>query len=610
MGNFPLLSQNQKVADSLAIIYEKGILKNTAELELLRNLSFNEVTDFSKALIYAEELIELSKQSENHLYLFRGYINKGNKLKFLGELGKSLKAYILGLNAAIKASYTSGEGHAYSSIANVYALLNDHENSIIYYNKAINLLKNSGDTIMLASAILNAGDEYLTHKDYDSALMLFKEAEFLYAKVNYTTGTAYTMGNIGMVYANTGNNLLAEQYMDQAIDLLESSRDYYPICFYLITMAELYRGKDDLTNALVYANKSLTLAMQYQLKQQVSDANLKLSELHELSGDPVKSLDYYKDYVIYRDSVIDVETVKKIADQRTEFEVSLREKEIDLLKKRELLTKTYILIAGILLVFTMVVLLYFRQRFITTRLMAEKQQQSDHEKIKNLLSTQEAKALQSMVKGQESERKRLAQDLHNHFGSLLATIKVNFNGIDAQLVPNYHVLSGLIDQACDNIRNASHELNMGISKDFGLVPALQELTSHLKQSNELEVVFSATIESKKLRSDDEIIVYRIVQELVGNALKHAQAGRLTITLTYFESDHLINIMVDDNGKGFNPDSINSAQSGIGLKSLIEMINNLNGEIHFDSHPDRGTTVNIDLPLSPTPLEEMLDAALG
>ncbi|MFT6868231.1 MAG: two-component system NarL family sensor kinase [Cyclobacteriaceae bacterium] len=599
-GFFHLSSraQDQRVADSLRHIYLRDDLADTTKLELLKKLSFNEVNDFNLALSYIEEMIEYARNHKNKYYMSLGYFQKGNNLRVVGDLDDALDAYLKSMTIAKDSGYKSMEGSAYCAIADIYSFSNNYTNAMLYYHKAIAILRQNSDSIALASTILNAGDEYLTHQEYDSALLYFTESGKIFEKVNYLIGTAYNLGNIGMVYANIGESNLAEININEAIRILETAEDFYPVCFYLLSMSDIYLEKGDNIIALNYASRSLDLAQKYNLKQQISDANLKLSTLYEKRGNLGESLIYYKNYIAYRDSVNNIEIIHKIADQRTEFEVNLKEKEIDLLEKSRTLDRTYILIAIILLILSIVLLLYFRQRFRNAQLKATNERKQQGEKIKSLLTIQETKALESMVQGRDHERKRLAQELHNHFGSLLATIKVNINGIAEEAIPNHHTLTTLVDQACSDVRNMSHALNMGISEDFGLVPALKELTSHLRQSGELAVEFGASMGNRAMESDEEITIYRIVQELVSNVLKHAQATKLSILLTCFEEENLINIMVQDNGIGFQESPKRTNSNGMGIKSLHQMVNSLNGEMKLDSSAKSGTTVNIDLPLKP------------
>ncbi|HJS54960.1 MAG TPA: adenylate/guanylate cyclase domain-containing protein [Chitinophagaceae bacterium] len=332
--NHPISGQDQKVADSLAKVYKADTARGVVQMELLRKLAFNEARDLKLGLRYADELITLSTEQGNFLYLHRGYFQKGNIKRLMGDLDEALAALIKSIEAAHKANYAKGEGNAYGAVADIYAVSNNHPNARLYYAKAIATLRLAGDSISLASAISNSGDEYLNNHIYDSALLCFREAEKIFADVNYEIGKAYCQGNIGMVYANIGENELAERNINEAITILQQSEDYYPICVYLISMSDIYQQKGDNKAALSYAMRSLQLAQQYGLKEQISDANLKLSQLYEAAGNPNESLKYYKNYITYRDSVNDIKSVQKMADLRTDYEVSQKQVEVDLLNQQ------------------------------------------------------------------------------------------------------------------------------------------------------------------------------------------------------------------------------------------------------------------------------------
>jgi class 3 adenylate cyclase len=327
--------QDQKLADSLAGIYQRGELKDTAKMELLRQLSFNEMRNLDLGLQYAEELISLAGKKGNDLYLFRGYQLKGNKKKLLGDPEEALDAYFKSVDAAIKAHYVRGEGSSYMTIADVYSITGNHTNAMLYYNKAIAALRKSTDSTFLAAALTNAGAEYNDNKKYDSALLYFRESASISEKVNYLIGKAYNLGSIGMVYANLDKNDLAEKNINEAIRILEENEVYDPICSYLLSMSDIYFEKGNMPMAMNEAARSLQLAEQYGLKDQVSDASFKLSELYEKAGNNEEAFKYYKKHIAYRDSVNNITSVQKMADLRTDFEVSRKQVEVDLLHQQK-----------------------------------------------------------------------------------------------------------------------------------------------------------------------------------------------------------------------------------------------------------------------------------
>ncbi|OHX63980.1 ATP-binding protein [Flammeovirga pacifica] len=593
------LAQDQKIADSLKIIYEEKKLNIETRLEVLRNLSFNETNNLDLSIKYAEQLIRLSTEQNNYLYLFRGYHIKGIKLRDKGHLDDAINFFFKALNASKEANYSEGVGTSYCSIADVYNINGHHKFAIDYYFKAINILRQSNDSLFLASALLNIGDEYLSTQKYDSALFFFSESNNIFKEINYTIGIAYNQGNIGMVYANLGKMGLAEESMWEAIKILEASNDYYPICFYLISISNIYLKNLDFKLAIKYATMSLDIAIKHGLKKQVSDAHQQLYHIYNKKGFSKKALYHFKAHIEHRDSVNNLESIQKIADLRTKFEVNIRDKEIAILESEKTLSHTFIIVFIILLIMSILFILYFRQKIRTAKILSSNTRKEYEQNIEKLLNAQESKALEALINGSERERKRIAQDLHNHFGSLLATIKVNISAIEDYKIPNQNTLETLINKACTDIRSISHELNMGISEDFGLVQSLKELTEHLQIARGLHVELSISIGSTQLSSPDEILIYRIVQELISNVLKHAEATKLSILLTCFEEERLINILIEDNGKGFIPKSTPSQSKGIGLNSLNKMILKKKGEMKIDSNSRRGTTISIDLPITIT-----------
>jgi len=405
-----VLSQEQKVADSLAKIYQENkFLSNSHKLELLRNLSFNE-NDLSLSLQYADALIKLASAEKNYLYLHRGYFQKGNKHRLAGDMNKSLDAFFKSSEAAIKAKYIVGEGSSYASIADVYSMMGNSKNAQMYYTRAIALLRKGDNHISLGSSLLNAGDEYLKNKEFDTALEYFNESGEIFRKADYLPGTAYNLGNIGMVYAEQGKDDLAMDYIGRSIQILEKLEDYYAISDYLTYMADIYRKKGNYTKALGYANRSLALAKKYGLKDQTSKSNLKLSELYQNTGNVEASFKFYKDHIAYRDSVTNLQTVQQLADLRTNYEVSQKQVQVNLLKKdaeiqhlkckrqRNLIYATILSFALILVV---AVGLYRRYKFIkrTNSIIEEERNRSDR-LLLNILPDETAQELKQNGKVQ------------------------------------------------------------------------------------------------------------------------------------------------------------------------------------------------------------------
>jgi class 3 adenylate cyclase len=381
-------TQNQQLADSLEMVYNQGGFEEKDRLEILKNLAFNQQNP-EVSLRYSEELLKRAQKIDSTDYILAGWLQQGNALVLKGDLSNALESYFNGARLAIATERQRSLGLLYNSIAGVYSVLGNSKNTIRYYRDAIDILRKEEDTVNYASALENLGDEYLNLSKPDSALMLFNESGGLFKALDYKAGIAYNLGNTGLAYAQKGDAVRAERDMAEAISMLSEMGNYYAISVYQTHMSDIYAQRREWAESLGYALKSLELARQHNLKEQISAANLKLSELYEEQGDYVKSLGYYKDHIIYRDSVTNIKAVQEMADVRADFQVAQKQGEVDLLEKEAEVTelrnkRQRIVIYGTGITLILVILLALgaisRNKFIskTNRIIAEEKQRSEN----------------------------------------------------------------------------------------------------------------------------------------------------------------------------------------------------------------------------------------
>jgi class 3 adenylate cyclase len=385
-------AQDKRLRDSLEIVYNDKEFSEKDELRILKELA-ESATDAEKMLDYSSKLIEKSKNMDSVSYLYSGFRQRGNAFQLKGDLTQALESFFRAAEIAENQKLMEVQGSINISIADVYSIMGDGKTSVRYYRLALELLKEGTDSINLASAQLNLGDEYYNQKKLDSALYYFRESNKIFKSLKHELGEAINLGNVGLVYAEKGENEAAEQNLNNAIEVLNRLGDYPSICVYLNTMSDIYLERKETNKALTYALRSLQLAEKYGFKDQISDSSLKLSSIYESEGDPAKSLNYFKNHIIYKDSVNNIHRVQEMANVRTEFEVAQKQAEVDLLNQQQKTQRIIVIAIGIALFFIVLfaVALFKRNKFITktSKIIAFEKQRSD-DLLKNILPDETA----------------------------------------------------------------------------------------------------------------------------------------------------------------------------------------------------------------------------
>lgn len=211
------------------------------------------------------------------------------------------------------------------------------------------------------------------------------------------------------------------------------------------------------------------------------------------------------------------------------------------------------------------------------------------------------KATQSLLTGQEIERRRLAKEIHDGIGPSMSTLRLHVDAIkrraaDAQTKEDLDHLSSLISEIASEIRQVSHDLMPSSLVDFGVVTALANYAKRIARTGEVDVTYTSTIADRYLTRQHELNIYRIVQELVNNALKYSTCTTIRISLT--EDHDKLTIIVADDGSGMD---MTTQALGNGLSNLNSRIASLQGSIDIQSAAGKGLCATIQLPIKTSTL---------
>lgn len=646
--------QDQKIADSLAEVYKYRHLGKQEKLDVLSRLSFNEVKDFKLSLMYADQLISLATRDGNYKYLFHGYFQKGNKKRILGDYQEALDYYFKSANAARQANIVPYEASAYGAVGDVYASAENYASAKIYYRKAIDMLRKTSDSLSLASFILNAGEVYRKNKNFDSAIIYFHEAEKLFTKINYPVGKAYAVGNIGMVYAEEGRNQLAEKNISDAVETLSTSQDYYPVCDYFLTLSEMYSKNGDLEKSLMYAQRSLDLATRFHLKEQIRNANLKLSEVNEKAGNLPAALSNYKTYIAYRDSLISTQTIQKMANlevAQKQLEVNSLEREKQLLSSQKTLQKTllFVSLAILLVIIVLITILFknYRQKLRAFTLLKKEKRLSEDQRDQTQKALQELKRTQAHLIHAEKMASLgeltagIAHEIQNPLNFVNNFSEVNedlLNELKAENEKgNKQIVASLVEELFKNEEKINHHgkraeaivkgmlqhSRTGLPENKltdlnALVDEYSRLGYHgmrAKDQNskvEMKSEFDPEIGEVNIIPQE---IARVILNLVNNAFYAASekskningAYQPTITVSTKKVARQVLISIKDNGPGipesvkdkiFHPFFTTKAPgfgTGLGLSLSYDIVKSHGGEIRFETKENEGSEFTVVLP---------------
>jgi len=214
--------------------------------------------------------------------------------------------------------------------------------------------------------------------------------------------------------------------------------------------------------------------------------------------------------------------------------------------------------------------------------------------LRRLEDERQQELLKAVIETQESERKRLAEDLHDSVGQVLSAIKLKLHKLDKQSDGKNEMLADtckLTDECIQEIRNIIHNVLPPVLTDFGLIDALEALCNKMNSNTAIQVVFTKKLSPERFPSAIELTVYRIAQELFGNAVKHSDATSIHVELS--KHGNALIMSFRDNGKGFNLDDVTQ---GFGIKNLHSRVQLINGKIDIYSKPLSGTITTINIPL--------------
>lgn len=530
---------------------------------------------YDSAIILAANLPEPIRHSEKA----RIMLTKAFMLNQMGDQLKATNVFLDVIKHAESHNLAQQAGEAYYRIADIYRLQRDGDKALENFLKAKSIFQEldnqywlffTDDMIFHSYDLL--GD---TQAGVNGLLSLFET----YESVIDQSQAARTWNNIGRMF------LRLQQYDSAEIYLLKAREEYLSsgtrqssLAYNLNELLTLNKLKGNYDQALVYGLESKAIAEDIQAIPLLRNIYNHLSEVYEAKGQYKESLEAFRKHKFYSDSVGNVDKVAAIDRLKTEFDFEQQEKDAAqiaaLLEKDKFIAlnqRNWAFLGGLLMVI-IVALIY-----------------------KTILDRKEKKSkvalTHALIETQEAERKRIAKEMHDGVGQSLLMLKNQMTS--KWQLPESEL--GIIEQTIAEVRSISQNLHPYQLERLGLTKALESIIDQLDKHTTLFV--SSEIENidDAFEAEEAINIYRTVQELFSNILKHSAATSAKLIVQ--KNNAALIIQVLDNGKGFDYGKSFSKIGSLGLKTLKERIGMLRGEIRFESMEPKGTRVDIKVPLN-------------
>jgi signal transduction histidine kinase len=457
------------------------------------------------------------------------------------------------------------------SLASIYFDLNrahkgrgDLDKSTKYLRQAVEINKNIRDTTLLVQVLFDKIQTFELGYELDSALVTAFDAFKLNTHINDFHNVARSLFHIGYI------NKIKKDY-PKSIKYLHKSEELLPYEPYSNTRKMIYKELAD-----VYAkNKSYDVAYKYMNQYTLlNDSILNKNRLESYTNLALKYGSQEK-----KSSIAVLTIDKQYAEERNKTQ-------------RKAL---YVLGGGLLIVLSAIyfIIKFYDQRITTTKIITEQKEEINQQQIRELEDNMKMNSMRSVIEGQETERERIAKDLHDSLGGLLSTIKLQFDHVrskraDLNEMKEYNRAHKLIDTAVDEVRTISQNLQPSALVNLGLIPAIKDLINRFEGENYPDIDLQYYEMPGKMDKMIALSIYRIIQELLTNSLKHANANEILIQINT-EEDELV-IQYEDDGVGFDESTL--MRKGMGLENLKSRVNYMHGSITMDSEKGRGMSVLI------------------
>jgi len=581
----------QTKPDSALFLYDKiikfSIVNNyplyTAKANNYKGIVLSDMGKYDSAVAYYNKSIAIFKSLNNKKGVAANLINIGNTSQLQGDLQNATIYYLDGIKIyeTLKDDFRLSISHG--NLATIFDAIGQKQDAKNNLFKSNRFALKVNDSTQLVYNYYNLTDLYFDENKIDSAFINIKKSN------NYLNNSSshhlkYLVSYGRARYFIKSNNLnKALQTSKESLNYAKNIQNPYYLSLTHSLLGKVYFKQKKYNDALKETHKGLKIAKKYGNKSNLIKINSQLSSIYDEMNDNKKALFYKNLQYKYKDSVLTALQKKNIHLINTKYQTEKKDKEIAQQNLELQLQQTqYNYMTG-LAIFLLI-------GSILTWFLFQQRQKRKNQEIVTLKREHQIKSLETLIEGEEKERLRIAKELHDGVNGDLSAIKYKLTSMQEMNNKIINEAVAMIDKSCKQVRAISHNLIPPSLESFNIIEATEAFCQNINAIHQPNINFQHIGEiPTNINKKDEINIFRIIQELVTNSIKHAEASEIDVQLSCRSKQ--IQITVEDNGKGF--DAKNQKPNGIGLQNINSRVDYLQAKMDVISN-DKGTSYTIEI----------------
>lgn len=598
-----LLFYEQALKLSQQLNYVRGIIRYYTNATYVYNLQGK----YDTALSLNLKSVEIARAFGDPERLAACLANVGSSYMSMGQHEKALEYQLQSIPLYEKLNDRSQLSILYSNLCYAYGNVEQYKKAIEYGELSLRLAREVNNDFSITTSLINLSTVYILSGDIPTAVRALEEARSIAKRTDNQYAVLVTSLNLGDASIKLGTFYKLSTYFEEAFTLATKLGDSESIVISLRGKAIDNFYKKKIVEAESFANQSLQLAITNNMSEHIGKAYTVLADIAVLKGDFKTNNKYAIKSDSIRTLLLNESIAANVQEIEAKYESEKKEQQInDLTQETEIKDLSIrqnrlwnaILVGSLIAVLLIAILA--KRTYQQKKKILEKQNALNHSQITELEKEKQLLASEAVIKGQDEERSRLAKDLHDGLGGLLSGVKFSFTNMKSNVILDadnalvFERSLDMLDHSIAELRRVAHNMMPEVLVKFGLTEALKSYCDQLAESKIYQIDFQSIGAKELLEKNREIFVYRIVQELLNNISKHAQASQVLVQLDCQENQ--LNITVEDNGIGITNDKLTLA-AGAGLSTIRSRVEYLKGTIDFQTSIGQGTSVHITIPVS-------------